>query len=199
MISVCNEALLWGKTHSDWLGLAPPLVGLCPSRPTHCWAPAQSCEIHRLGPTEFISIDSFPYTNCNSVTSLTFLRVAFIFLFSVYIHYYYTTRVLHSTTLQQYYTTLLHHYTTLLQYFTATLHYYITLLHYYTALLQYYTTTVVHNTTTALQCYSTTLQYYTTTVLHCYSTTLPHYSTTQIHYSTTLIHYDKWYTTKLHK
>ena len=29
-ISVCNKALLWGKTHSDWLGLAPQWVGLAP-------------------------------------------------------------------------------------------------------------------------------------------------------------------------
>jgi hypothetical protein len=28
---------------------------------------AQSCEIHRLGPNEFISIDLFLTMNCNSV------------------------------------------------------------------------------------------------------------------------------------
>jgi hypothetical protein len=31
--SVCNKALLWGKTHSDWLGLVPQWVGLCPPMP----------------------------------------------------------------------------------------------------------------------------------------------------------------------
>ena len=88
-ISVCNKALLWGKTNADWLGLAPQWVGLapqwvglahqwvglapqwvglapqwvglapkwlnlCPLRPTHGCSPAQSREIHRLGPNEFI-------------------------------------------------------------------------------------------------------------------------------------------------
>ena len=41
-ISVCNKALLWGETHSDWLGLAPQWVGLCPSRLCPCpvmWNP----------------------------------------------------------------------------------------------------------------------------------------------------------------
>ena len=58
-ISVCNKALLWGKTHSDWMGLAPQWVslapkwlGLCPPKHTHGCAPAQSREIHRPG--EFI-------------------------------------------------------------------------------------------------------------------------------------------------
>jgi hypothetical protein len=53
-ISVCNIVLLWGKTHSDWLSLAPQWVGLCPPSPTHGCAPTQSCEIHRLGLNEFI-------------------------------------------------------------------------------------------------------------------------------------------------
>ena len=44
---------------------------------------SQSCEIHRLGPNKIISIDWFPYMNCNSVKSLTFLHVAFIFLFII--------------------------------------------------------------------------------------------------------------------
>jgi hypothetical protein len=89
-ISVCNNALLWGKTRSDWLGLAPKRVGLCPPWPTHGCIPAQSCEIHRLGPNECISIDWFPYMNCNSVK---LLQVVFIFLFSIYgsIHWVYKT------------------------------------------------------------------------------------------------------------
>ena len=36
---------------------------------------SQSCEIHRLGPNEFISIDCFPYMNCTSVKSLKLLHV----------------------------------------------------------------------------------------------------------------------------
>uniref|UniRef100_A0A4W5PAZ7 Small nuclear ribonucleoprotein Sm D2 n=1 Tax=Hucho hucho TaxID=62062 RepID=A0A4W5PAZ7_9TELE len=44
-VLLSNEAILCGKTHSDW-------VGLCPQRPTHGFTPAQSCEIHRLGPNE---------------------------------------------------------------------------------------------------------------------------------------------------
>jgi hypothetical protein len=54
------KPFLWGKTHSDWLGLAPQWVclapkwvGICPPKPTHGYAPAQSCEIHRLGPNLF--------------------------------------------------------------------------------------------------------------------------------------------------
>ena len=45
-IYVCNKALLWGKTHSDWLGLAPHVGGPMPSQANQ----AQSCEIHTLGP-----------------------------------------------------------------------------------------------------------------------------------------------------
>ena len=89
--SFCNKAFLWGRTHSDWLGLAPQWmglaakwVGLCPPRPIHGCTPAQLGEIHRLGPNEFFSIDWFPYVNCNSVKSLNLLLVVFIFLFSVY-------------------------------------------------------------------------------------------------------------------
>jgi hypothetical protein len=37
----------------------------------------QSCKIHRLWPIEFISIDWFPYMNCNSVTSFKLFHVAF--------------------------------------------------------------------------------------------------------------------------
>ena len=33
-ISVCNKALLWGKTCFHWLGLAPQWVGLAPL-PSH--------------------------------------------------------------------------------------------------------------------------------------------------------------------
>ena len=43
-ISVCNKAQLWGKTHSDWLGLAQP------------------CEIHRLRPNLFQLIDFLTWT-----------------------------------------------------------------------------------------------------------------------------------------
>ena len=45
---------------------------------------SQSCEIHTLGLNEFISIDQFPSMNCNSVNSLKFQHVAFIFLFSIF-------------------------------------------------------------------------------------------------------------------
>ena len=38
--SVCNKSRFWGKTHFDWLGLAPKWVGQA----------AKSCEIYRLGP-----------------------------------------------------------------------------------------------------------------------------------------------------
>jgi hypothetical protein len=51
--------------------------------PTVAYLYSQSCEIHRLGPNTFISIDWFPHMNCNPVISLTLLHVAFIFLFSV--------------------------------------------------------------------------------------------------------------------
>jgi hypothetical protein len=37
--------------------------------PTDVYLYSQSCEIHRLGPDEFISIDWFHYMNCNSVKS----------------------------------------------------------------------------------------------------------------------------------
>ena len=81
-ISAFNKALLWGKTHSDWLGLAPKWVGIYPPRSTHGGAHAQSCEIHCWGSNEFISIDWFPYMYCNIVNSLILLHVAFIFMFS---------------------------------------------------------------------------------------------------------------------
>jgi hypothetical protein len=42
--------------------------------------------VTRLGPNEFISIDGFPYMNCNSVESLKLLHVAFIFLLGKLIH-----------------------------------------------------------------------------------------------------------------
>jgi hypothetical protein len=54
--SVCNKVLLWGKAHSDWLGLAHQWVDLAPKWMGLC-APAQSCEIHRLVPNKCISID----------------------------------------------------------------------------------------------------------------------------------------------
>ena len=82
-ISVCNKALLRGKIISEWLGLAPKWLDLCPSSSTHGCAPAQSYEIHRLGPNLFISIDWFPYMNCNSVKLLKLLHVMFTFLFSI--------------------------------------------------------------------------------------------------------------------
>ena len=37
-ISVCSKALLWGKTHSDWLDLAPyalPGTAMAAHMPTH--------------------------------------------------------------------------------------------------------------------------------------------------------------------
>ena len=45
---------------------------------------SQSCEVHRLGPNEFLSIDWCPYMNCNSVKSMKLLHVEFIFLLSIY-------------------------------------------------------------------------------------------------------------------
>ena len=51
--------------------------------PTDSYLYSQSCEIHRLGPSEFILIDLFPYMSCNSVKSIKFLHVAFRFLFSI--------------------------------------------------------------------------------------------------------------------
>ena len=52
--------------------------------PTNAYLYSQSCEIHRLGPDEFISIDWFPHLNCNSVKSMKSLLGAFLyFLFSI--------------------------------------------------------------------------------------------------------------------
>ena len=51
--------------------------------PTDAYVYSQSCDIHRLGPDEFDSIDWFPHMNCNSVKSLEALYVAFILLFSI--------------------------------------------------------------------------------------------------------------------
>ena len=85
-ISVCNKAPLRGKTHSDWLGLAPQWPGFQVDGPMPSQAyprPAQSCEIHRLGPNLFIWIDNFPYINCNFVKSMKLLHVMFIFLFGI--------------------------------------------------------------------------------------------------------------------
>jgi hypothetical protein len=75
-LSVCNKALLWGKTQSDWLGLGPQWV--CPPRSTHGCAPAQLCEIHRLGPNEYISIDWFHYMNCKIVEIIACLVYIFV-------------------------------------------------------------------------------------------------------------------------
>ena len=51
IISVCNKALfVGGKTHSDWLGLAPQWVILCRTMAV----PLPSCEILKLGSNEFI-------------------------------------------------------------------------------------------------------------------------------------------------
>jgi hypothetical protein len=50
--------------------------------------------IPRLGSNLFISIDWFPYMNCNSVKSLKLLHVALMFLFSVYIAWNYLLSVL---------------------------------------------------------------------------------------------------------
>ena len=51
--------------------------------PTNAYLHSQSCEIHRLGPNECISIDWFPYLFFNSLKLLHFV---FILLFSVYVH-----------------------------------------------------------------------------------------------------------------
>ena len=45
--------------------------------PIDAYLYSQSCEINILQPNEFISIDWFPSTNCNSAKSSTFLLVAF--------------------------------------------------------------------------------------------------------------------------
>jgi hypothetical protein len=76
IISVCNEVLLWRKIILIGWALAPHWVH-------HACAPAWSYEIHRLGPNSYISIDWFPYINCNSVKSVKLLHVAFIFWFSI--------------------------------------------------------------------------------------------------------------------
>jgi hypothetical protein len=81
-ISVCNKAILCGETHPDWLGQLPGGWAYALPGPSMA-APLPSCEIHRLRPNEFISIDWFPYMNWNSVKSLKVLHVAFIFLFSI--------------------------------------------------------------------------------------------------------------------
>ena len=60
--------------------------------PTDAYLYSQSCEIHRLGPNGFISINWFPYMNCNSVKSLKLLHVASsIFVFE-YISFTYWLR-----------------------------------------------------------------------------------------------------------
>ena len=51
--------------------------------PTDGYLYLQSCEIHRLGPNEFIAIDRFPHMNCNTVKSLKLFHVAFYIL----VHY----------------------------------------------------------------------------------------------------------------
>ena len=79
--SACNKSILWGKSNSDWLGLASQWVGLaakwmglCPPRPTQGCTAAQSCEIHRA---EWMYFNWLTYMNCNSVKSLKLLYVAF--------------------------------------------------------------------------------------------------------------------------
>ena len=52
---------------SQWEVLAPQWVGLRPPRTSLGCGPTESCNIHRLGQNEFISIDRFPYMNFNSV------------------------------------------------------------------------------------------------------------------------------------
>jgi hypothetical protein len=67
---------------TDWfLNHTPTLRYLWP---TDAYVYSLPCEICRLGPNLFISIDWFPYMNWNSVKSLKLLHVVFIFLFSVY-------------------------------------------------------------------------------------------------------------------
>ena len=65
-------------------GPSSQVGGPIPSQAYQGCAPNQSCEIHRLGPNSFNSIDWFPYMNCNSAKSLKLLHATFIFLFSVY-------------------------------------------------------------------------------------------------------------------
>ena len=68
---------VWGKWWSHQI-LTSFLIHTTP------YLKKKSCEIHRLGHNGFISIDWFPYMNCNSVKSLKLLRVALIFLLSVF-------------------------------------------------------------------------------------------------------------------
>ena len=86
-ISVCNKAVLWGKLILISLAWLPSGWALLPSMWAHRCAPDQSCQIHKLGPNEFISIDWFLSLNWNSVKSLKLLHVAFIFMFGVYFRY----------------------------------------------------------------------------------------------------------------
>ena len=51
--------------------------------PTESYLYSQSFEIHRFGHNLFISVDWFPYMNCNTAKSLRLLHVAFLFLFSI--------------------------------------------------------------------------------------------------------------------
>ena len=68
--------------HCFWIH-APTFFKLRCLWPTDAYLYSQSCEVHRLGFNEFISIDWFPYINCNSVKSWKLLHFVFIFLFSV--------------------------------------------------------------------------------------------------------------------
>ena len=68
---------------SDWYSNPRTYVFLRNQWPTYTYLYSQSCEIHILGPNEYISIDWFPYMNCNSIKSLAFLCVVFLFFFSV--------------------------------------------------------------------------------------------------------------------
>ena len=74
-----------GRHTRHWLVLIhDPTLFLRYLWPTDAYLYSQSCEIHRLGPSEFISIDSFPYMNCNSVKSLKLLHLYFC---SVYVDF----------------------------------------------------------------------------------------------------------------
>jgi hypothetical protein len=61
---------------------------------TDAYLYSQSCEIHRLEPDKSISIDWFPYMNCNSVKYFKLLHVWFIFLSSIIVMWAESIRVI---------------------------------------------------------------------------------------------------------
>jgi hypothetical protein len=92
---VANDHILWSaclkhqdpvaecgvQTQISELGVKPGVNTLCLFlrylRSTDAYLYSQSCEIHRLGPNEFITIDWFSYMNCNSVKSWKLLCLNF--------------------------------------------------------------------------------------------------------------------------